>query len=505
MVKFVTEKLKLKFRMERMYRTELLLARNLVDVFNDSTSQLKKDMNQLVSKAFKYLSSQAGYGSALEPALVDESGLTLWKKYGQSTGGVRLALIDAAAGGLEATYCSDLIRLLGTIVEKGKDKNLQWAINEFKTKEDIRKPAPLPRDEKGRPLPLGLTTLPPIPEGELQKAKTEDEAKALRAEWEQKQREAMVWGQKGKEFKDTQGLAGGRWQKQGPGWVDRYGGKNVLQGRVRENPDAVDQKLKAYEGMMLDAKSRGMLLKEAKPWLVPMIDKELPDKSKVKVPDQTRILQSVVGKMERAFGYPVMGADVSGTTADSTYVTRSFKQYTGKDIDPIMFLLPFATIVAGGHHHLLEVAGTLTLYGTIDYSVGLYDTILPINPSIEKSRYQSEVTKIKAALAQATRNAQRILVYWKDTEPLGAVELDSEDWKEVAKLAPAGGASLWHLFLRVSPSPTLDDLRDLLMNRGCSEAGLEIQKTLAPATFDARKGITPEKLLAAKAKLRHVA
>ena len=499
MVKFITDKLKLKFRMERMYRTELLLARNLIDIFNDKNSDLHRDLNELVSKALKHLSQQPEYGKALDAAIKDEEDLTLWKKYGKTAGGVRLASIDAAAGALTAPDCSDLIRLMGTLVEKGADKNLQWAKDELKLKDGIRAPAPVPRNKEGRPLPMALTTVPPIPEEQLQ-GKSYDERKKLVAEWEQKQRQAMVWGQKGKEFKDTQGLAGGRWQKQGARWVDQDAGKNVFQGRVRDKPDAPDQKLEGFSGMMEDATKRGMLIREAKPWLVPLIER--PDKTKVK--DQTRILQSVVGKMERVFGFPVMGADISGTTGDSTYVVRRFTQYTGKDVDPVMFLLPFATIVAGGHHHLLEVAGTLTLYGTINYTIGLYDTIRPKNPSLKKSRYQSEVTKIDAALAQASRNAQRILVYWKDSEPVGAVELESKDWEAVAQLAPAGGASLWDLFLRVSPSPTLEDLRDLLMNRGCTQAGMEIQKSLAPVSIDAHSKITPKALEDAKRKLRHV-
>jgi hypothetical protein len=450
MVNFITNDWIVERRSREFYRNELDLARNLVDVFN--TGELKSDLNQLVVQAMESLKPRKDFDKALDKAIGEEKLLTLWEKYARSRSGVDQALVRAGAGGLEATYCSDLIRLMGAIIEEGKKLKLPWAAVEFDVKEARRAPAPLPKDKRGRPLGLGLTA----------GAETNE------------QRKGMVWGQKGEEFKDTQGLAGRDWKKREGKWVDENAGKQVDQGRVRDDTSA-DQKAKKLTGYldhMVYASFRGMAGKEAK---VSMASKT----------EANKVLQSVVGKMERVFGYPadVMGADISGTTADSTYIIERFAPMTGKDLEPLMYLLPFATIVASGHHHLLEVAGTLTLYGVIDYTVGVYETILPLPgwQLIEKSRYPKHVQLVKSHIAAATRNANRMLVYWPDrgSELAGAIELSGDDWKNVAQLAPAGGASLWDLFLRISPSPTLADIRDLLRNRGCPLATwMEVQKQI---------------------------
>lgn len=450
MTSFINQGWIVQLRSQEFYRNELDLARNLVDIFN--TGQLKYDLNRLIFRAMEWLKTQEDYGKALQKAINEEKLLTLWKKYTQSSAGVHQAWVAASTGGLGAADCSDLIRLMGAIVEEGEKMKLLWADMELDLKDSRRAPAPLPVDKQGRPLGLGLTA----------QATSEQE------------RQAMVWGQKGEEFRDTKGLAGGDWKKQGGKWLDANAGKQVYQGRVRDDTsqDQKAKKLSDYEDHMVYAWFRGMAGKEAK---VSIVNKK----------DSNRILQSVVGKMERVFGYPasVLGADISGTTADSTYVVERFAPMTGKELDPVMYLLPFATIVASGHHHLLEVAATLTLHGICDYTVGLYETILPIPgwQLIEKSRYPKQVEQIKSHIATATRNANRMLVYWPErgSEPAGAVELDSDDWKKVAQLAPSGGASLWDLFLRVSPNPTLPDIRDLLRNRACPlPTWMEVQKEI---------------------------
>jgi hypothetical protein len=506
MINFITQGWIVERRAREFYRNELDLANNLLDVFN--TGQLKHDLNQLVFKAMEWLKAQKDYDKALQQALNAEDKLTLWEedkvtkkplRYPRTPDGVRLACQHGQSGSLEATDCSDLIRLMGAIIEKGagEDYNptkdpeklqLPWAKTEYGEKQQFRKPAPLPKDRQGRPLNLALTDY------------------GLSKGGATSMRNVMAWGQNAPNptanppkpaenpaYRDKQGLSGGQWTKDADGnWKDDSG--NVYQGRARAAvpKDKQAAKLSGYADHLVYAWFRGMAGKEARPSFEPF---------------KGIVLQSVVGKMERVFGYPVMGADISGTTGDSTYVVKRFASMIGKELDPVMYLLPFATIVASGHHHLLEVAATLTLCEVIDYTIGLYETILPIPgwQLIEKSRYQPEVQLIKSHIATATRNANRMLVYWKGSDPQGAVELESDDWKKVARLAPGGNPSLWDLFLRVSPAPTLADIRDLLMSRNCREAGLEVQRQLAPVSFDTHAKITPQALKAAKSKLRHVA
>jgi hypothetical protein len=86
-------------------------------------------------------------------------------------------------------------------------------------------------------------------------------------------------------------------------------------------------------------------------------------------PQDTDILY----RIETAFGLRV-GATISGTTTDTLYFLKVLR---GLDLDPIFYLLPLATIVAPGHHSLIEAAMPLALHERIDYSIGLYSTLLP--------------------------------------------------------------------------------------------------------------------------------
>ena len=86
--------------------------------------------------------------------------------------------------------------------------------------------------------------------------------------------------------------------------------------------------------------------------------------------------RSTVNRIDRVFGL-VPSADISGTTTDSIYFTERFKANTAAAMDPIFHLLPVATIVAGAHHSLLEVALSLSLNGIIDYRIGFYSTLFP--------------------------------------------------------------------------------------------------------------------------------
>ena len=81
----------------------------------------------------------------------------------------------------------------------------------------------------------------------------------------------------------------------------------------------------------------------------------------------------ILYRIETAFGLRV-GATISGTTTDTLYFLSVFGKVR---MDPIFFLLPFATIVAPGHHSFIEAAMPLALARKVDYSIGLYSTLLP--------------------------------------------------------------------------------------------------------------------------------
>ena len=113
-----------------------------------------------------------------------------------------------------------------------------------------------------------------------------------------------------------------------------------------------------------------------------------------------------------------IGADISGTTADALFSLQVFSSevignrrrleptvrnllspiaakpstwvYYGSDeqattasiVDlgtipmSILNLIPIATMVRQYHHTILEVAGTMSLYGTLHYQIGKYATLL---------------------------------------------------------------------------------------------------------------------------------
>jgi hypothetical protein len=98
---------------------------------------------------------------------------------------------------------------------------------------------------------------------------------------------------------------------------------------------------------------------------------------------------STVLKIDHVFGL-LEAADISGTTTDSIFFIRRYANLFRRDFpvlagaieDPIYHLLALATLVAGGHHSLLESALSLSLNRHItgvDYRIGLYTTLLPVD------------------------------------------------------------------------------------------------------------------------------
>jgi hypothetical protein len=137
---------------------------------------------------------------------------------------------------------------------------------------------------------------------------------------------------------------------------------------------------------------------------------------------------STVLKVNRVFGL-MDAADISGTTTDSIFFIRryarlfqqQFNQYPGLAgalDDPIYHLLALATLVAGGHHSLLESALSLSLNRHITgvvYKIGLYTSLLPSN-STHAAR---GVVFNKLRVAENNIRNRLLLAYYDGPQPRG--------------------------------------------------------------------------------------
>lgn len=127
---------------------------------------------------------------------------------------------------------------------------------------------------------------------------------------------------------------------------------------------------------------------------------------------------STVARMDRVFG-TVPAADISGTTSDTIFFIKRFSAENYLNcLDPIFYLLPLATIVAGAHHSLLEVALPLSQAGIVDYRIGFYETLLPARPGYPA---HGGVESLRAALHAAEHHAdnQHFLLCYQGVNAVG--------------------------------------------------------------------------------------
>lgn len=172
---------------------------------------------------------------------------------------------------------------------------------------------------------------------------------------------------------------------------------------------------------------------------------------------------STVKKIDRMFGL-LVGCDISGTTTDTMYFIGKFG---GADVDPIYHLLPIATIVAGGHHSLLEVALSLAInrlslsgnevpgYVYSGYSVGLFSTLMPTTP-------HAGATAVASTLA-SFENHQRnrlLLIYYKNQNVEGAYEFDKHGRdKQVWGLLASADDNMLQAYRNASSWPSHEDVK----------------------------------------------
>lgn len=180
--------------------------------------------------------------------------------------------------------------------------------------------------------------------------------------------------------------------------------------------------------------------------------------------------KSVIAAIDRTFGLRPEGGDVSGTTTDSIYALRWAGGVSGltQDMIKAIQLLPMVTMVPQGHHTMVECAYPLSRHGVIDYHIGYYTTLAPIqSPDLFDA--------VLGPLDRSERN-KHILVWGRGAGEQG-VEMNGQDeidaFKKMARVLSAygfcvtGGLSDFGQALNVvqtfSPTllgPRLEQLRD---------------------------------------------
>ncbi|TLX71652.1 hypothetical protein E9993_20000 [Labilibacter sediminis] len=158
-------------------------------------------------------------------------------------------------------------------------------------------------------------------------------------------------------------------------------------------------------------------------------------------------------RIEVAFGLRV-GATISGTTTDTLFFLKYFGSWLNGYMDPIFYMLPFATIAAAGHHSLIEVALPLSLWGLIDYTIGNYTSLIP---KMKSSSVGSHAIKEILRKYEQNENNRRILVYFLQSEvPAGYWEFESSDQGVFNTMAKAD-KQLMSQFSAM-PKPYMDEL-----------------------------------------------
>jgi hypothetical protein len=174
--------------------------------------------------------------------------------------------------------------------------------------------------------------------------------------------------------------------------------------------------------------------------------------------------EGVLGKIENTFGL-WKGAAISGTTADTIHVLNRFGN---AGLDPIIFLLPVATIVYDYHHALIEVAMILTMNKIINYAIGSYTTLIPSN---SKHPVKNVILSTFKRFENRKDN-KLILIYYEKGKPAGCFQFEEAEKREFQKIATAD-ISLWQYFASIGPYPTEADILKLLRQHGLEGKALQ--------------------------------
>ena len=279
----------------------------------------------------------------------------------------------------DAQYCSDIIRLFGTCIEKcggrlaevkeeyrdkGSAGHLPWADGK---KDTDPKDSGRYRD-KGDKVPFA-----PVP-GYTDVGLLHPDVRA------QKQAEFQKHVQGGKNVADPRLIPTAYGVVKEPGKQKKIG---VVQIPAQ----------KQIEDAMISKVQRFLIYQQGGQSVIAMKD------------------TSTVARINRVFG-TVPASDISGTTADTLFFFDQMKKnLPGGALDPVYYLLPAATIVAGAHHSMLEVALALSLWKntTIDYHIGFYTSLLPARATINRG----EISKSLEAAEKHKLN-HHMLIFYKE-------------------------------------------------------------------------------------------
>jgi len=171
---------------------------------------------------------------------------------------------------------------------------------------------------------------------------------------------------------------------------------------------------------------------------------------------------STVGKIDAMCGL-VPAADISGTTTDTiAFIQRFFGMMFLGEFDKLFFMLPLATIVAGAHHSMLEVALPLSQNKYFSYSVGEYTSLMI--PS--KDAAAKEIEKSLKAAEDHKYNHLMCVAYDgpKNPKPVGAYVFGDKEKAAYFKMTEA--TKLIGALQKEDPFPTQAGVKAFLTKQG---------------------------------------
>jgi hypothetical protein len=150
--------------------------------------------------------------------------------------------------------------------------------------------------------------------------------------------------------------------------------------------------------------------------------------------------QSTLRKIDIAFGLPE-GADISGTTADSIFgigravtFANSAQMVLGGNVPvALLKLLPLVSMIAQGHHTIVESAAVLSLNKLITYNIGFYSSLLPSSDKVGTNDQLGELRKLTAAAEANSFNVPLVAFYDEDKKVYAGVLFNRNDRAEMKK------------------------------------------------------------------------
>ncbi len=197
--------------------------------------------------------------------------------------------------------------------------------------------------------------------------------------------------------------------------------------------------------------------------------------------------ESTIRKIDALFGLPE-GADISGTTTDHAYgifyclysleqkaKAGSIPQSTVDRVNkrlPLVLLTPLIQMIAEYHHSMLESATALSLNDLIDYKIGFYTSLLPLEwdsntRTTTQWRSNLDITnKVRRLLQESEAAATHMVVFEgaNHDHSLAGYALDYSDAEEVKKFKKMAslGVDEYFNFANLPAQVRRNDVQNLL-------------------------------------------